>query len=1328
MKRLITEFIHDQYKNNKLKGYINGSTVSVDLAGFTVMTEKLMKQGVGGAEILSDIINSVFNRAVTTVYLNGGYVTSFAGDSFIAVFPEDHDMHFAKQAAAQIQKYLTTSPGIDISGVLHNINARIGISSGRIYWGIFCGQRQCASVFTGKAVNEAASLQQECTPGKIRTPLKELSVKEVPCEEITPKHIHKYAPSKKVLQHFIPDSVLELSTQGEFRNITSVFISINTKAHPLKIIVPVLSDLALKHGGVLNEIEVGDKGAVSLVVFGAPLALENQVHHALDFAFEFLRHFPKNKIGITKGKVYSGFIGDNKCREEYTSLGSIINLSARIAMAADEGEVHSDSSLKAASFRAYSFKGIGKEVFRGIGSETAVFDIQKAGSTVSETPKKPFFGHRKDLGLLRSSVLKVQSGNNGGVWIVSGPAGIGKSSLITEAIGNCRKTISKVFLLKCNEFQRQGFYPMVEFLNNILDISDDMDQKKKLSQFKKKFPNFINKVLDKENAELVKKNAPFIADVLGISVSSPEFEASPPPVRYKIVYAAFLQILAHLVKYGNALIFLDDIQWIDNESRSLFQAFLEKTQNYPYVFWGAERTSNIGTLLSSKSIVKEKSIHLKALGKTDILEYLSLLFSLPSSEALIAFIIERSGGNPFYIEQLANYLQENDLLAESNGKLEITKTDIAIPAGISDIIIARVDRLEKELRHTIINASVLGLEFSSRVLSLMLNDTVISRSLKEGSDENIWRPFSELKYIFQHALIKDSIYKMQLKKTLKRLHLLAAGSLEKVYKDDLAAHSSTIARHFIEAGVRERSAHYLFMAGIHAKNKYWNEEAIRHFDDSLKYLKSSEKILQASFNKIKIFTMMARFSESEILVTETITFAEENKNYLYLGKLFLELADIAWRTGNYEKAEEHLKIAQRNIEKSDNKEDMGRVQGTLGNIELSRGNYNKAMEHYKQWLEISKKRDDIVSYNNALNNIGIIYSKFGEYDKSYDCHMETLKNAEKTKNRQQQSFAYGNIGVVHFRRGNFTESKKYLLKWLKTAEEIFDYISQLTVLGNIGVIYEKLGDHKTALKYHNRQHDLAVKVGDKKSEATSLGNVGILEWKNGRLKSALKYYQRELELADKAGIQEEYSRCIGNMGLVFRDMGQYSKAKECFIKKLGITQKIKNKNSEAITLGFLGELHLTLDELKKADNFTDRAMKLNSFLDSKMYLGRNLTTKAEISKKRGEIAEAKEFVLRSLEMLKQTNNPESMFRALVLQCELEYGINKNKSMKMFRKLLDDNKEDMKSGLINYTIFNVTNDPKYGNRALSIYKRLSKIRENTQYLDTVKELKHKLRKI
>ncbi|MCK4643551.1 tetratricopeptide repeat protein [bacterium] len=289
-------------------------------------------------------------------------------------------------------------------------------------------------------------------------------------------------------------------------------------------------------------------------------------------------------------------------------------------------------------------------------------------------------------------------------------------------------------------------------------------------------------------------------------------------------------------------------------------------------------------------------------------------------------------------------------------------------------------------------------------------------------------------------------------------------------------------------------------------------------------------------------------------------------------------------------------------------------------------------------------------------------------------------------------------------------------------------LRQLTVLGNTGVIYEKLGGHKTALKYHKKQHDLAVKVGDKKSEATSLGNMGILEWKKGRLKSALKYYQKELELAEEAGIQEECSRCIGNMGLVYQDLGQYSKAKECFIIKLGITQKIKNKNSEAITLGFMGELNLLIDELKKADNFTDRAIKLNSFLDSKMYLGRNLTTKAEISKKRGDLVKALEFVHRSLEMLKQTNNPENMFRALVLQCELEYSINKDKSMKMFRKLLDDNEDDMKSGFINYTIFNVTNDPKYGNRGLSIYKRLIKNRENIQYFDTVKELEHKLRKI
>lgn len=92
---IIPSKILEWYKENNLEKKLYGSILFLDIKGFTSLTEQLMKSGKSGAETLSKIINHFFNEIIEEIYSNGGFITTFAGDAFTAVFPEKNDFFFS---------------------------------------------------------------------------------------------------------------------------------------------------------------------------------------------------------------------------------------------------------------------------------------------------------------------------------------------------------------------------------------------------------------------------------------------------------------------------------------------------------------------------------------------------------------------------------------------------------------------------------------------------------------------------------------------------------------------------------------------------------------------------------------------------------------------------------------------------------------------------------------------------------------------------------------------------------------------------------------------------------------------------------------------------------------------------------------------------------------------------------------------------------------------------------------------------------------------------------------------------------------------------------
>ncbi len=159
MHNLIPHFISEQFRNNNFRGSFKAYTMFADISGFTKLTETLMKHKKDGAEILTDVINSIFNPIVRTVYDNGGMISSYAGDAFTAIFmidPESENMdvdHGVMNSANYVNKYFQDNKTVDTMYGMFEMGVKVGLSYGKVDWGIIGRDSKYTYYFKGAAID-----------------------------------------------------------------------------------------------------------------------------------------------------------------------------------------------------------------------------------------------------------------------------------------------------------------------------------------------------------------------------------------------------------------------------------------------------------------------------------------------------------------------------------------------------------------------------------------------------------------------------------------------------------------------------------------------------------------------------------------------------------------------------------------------------------------------------------------------------------------------------------------------------------------------------------------------------------------------------------------------------------------------------------------------------------------------------------------------------------------------------------------------------------------------------------------------------------------------
>jgi len=768
MRNLIPHFIYQHHQADHKQGNFEAASLYVDISGFTGLTETLMQHRKDGAEVLTLALNRVFNPLVQSVYAQGGFISAFAGDGFTALFPLNHNpAQQAVHAAFFIQQFFASHGDIQTKYGDFSLDAKISLGVGQVHWGILGQAGQHTYFFRGPAINACLQAQQCANAGDIVAApeiavLLQAQVTAEPigtCFKLVASRIESIVqkPALKTLERdalspFVLEAVTDLIGSGasaEFRQVAPVFISFDEiqDFDELNVFVSNVLELAADYGGYFNKLDYGDKGPVMLVLFGAPVAHENDLTRAADFLLALQSKIPW-RAGLTFGTAYAGVMGGiEQC--EYTAIGNVVNLASRLMTQADWGQILASESI--AENKLLKVKCIGDLSYKGFSNPLPTYRLMKRQSHKETFFEQPLVGRQTELHQLLAAAQPILAGKFAGAAFIYGEAGIGKSHLAYEF----RQALQQQSAVTCfigqtDQILRQAFNPFSYLLKRYFDQLPDAAPDENKARFKAHLDRLLSRLDSlapvgqrdpKALANELMRTQSILGALIGLHWPGSLYESLDGSLRYQNTLFAIKTLLLAESCLNPIVLELEDLSWLDQASQDAVTTLARNISDYPIFVVITSRYADDGSkpTLALAEDIPTTSIDLNALTQPDLRRLAEIILNGPITNELLSLLLERTQANPFFAQQFLYYFHENGLLEQLPGGAWTIKANIPadLPTTINAILIARIDRLAQDVKEVVKAAAVLGREFDDRILARMLQADV-TQEVNIAEQEQIW--------------------------------------------------------------------------------------------------------------------------------------------------------------------------------------------------------------------------------------------------------------------------------------------------------------------------------------------------------------------------------------------------------------------------------------------------------------------------------------------------------------------------------------------------------------------------------------------------------------
>jgi class 3 adenylate cyclase/tetratricopeptide (TPR) repeat protein len=637
-----------------------------------------------------------------------------------------------------------------------------------------------------------------------------------------------------------------LALEGERKTVTALFADIKGSTELMRdldpeearaIVDPVLELMMAavhRYGGYVAQ-STGD-GIFAL--FGAPAAHEDHPQRALHAALaiqEELRRYAgrlrnENKIpvearvGVNTGEVVvrSIQVGGHT---EYTPVGHVTNLAARMQTAAPTGSIAASEATQRLCEGYFEFRALGPTAVKGLDHPIEVYEVVRAGplrthfQLSARRGLTKFVGREREMAAM-AGALEQAMGGHGQIVAAVGEAGAGKSRLLYEFKATIPDGCKVLEAYSVSHGKASAWLPVIEVLKSYFEIADE-DDNRRSEKVEAKVRG-----LDPALVETL----PYILSLLGIAGAGASLAMMDAQIRRRRTLEAIKRIIIRESLRQPLVVIFEDLHWIDAETQEFLDLLVDSVAS-----------ARILMLVNYRPEYRHEwgnrtcytQLRLDSLGGRSADEMVDALLGGDASlQALKRLIIEKTQGNPFFIEEIVRALVEQGVLVR-NGAARLTKplTEIHVPPTVHGILASRIDALpasEKDLLQTL---AVIGKDFSLNLVRQITTspDDWLEPILKGlQASELIYErsALGEAEYTFKHALTQEVAYNSVLIERRRLLHERTGEAIEALFKDRIDDHLAELAHHYSRTPNMRKAVEYLFRAGSQAAARYAHSEAV----------------------------------------------------------------------------------------------------------------------------------------------------------------------------------------------------------------------------------------------------------------------------------------------------------------------------------------------------------------------------------------------------------------------------------------------------------------------------------------------------------------------
>jgi class 3 adenylate cyclase/tetratricopeptide (TPR) repeat protein len=1018
----------------------------------------------------------------------------------------------------------------------------------------------------------------------------------------------------------------KVALEGERKQVTVLFADLRGSMELLadrdpeaarRLLDPVIErmmEAVHRYEGTVNQV-MGD-GIMAL--FGAPIAHED---HAVRACYAALRmqesvkayaaHVQRTqgvplqiRVGLHAGEVVVRSIGSD-LHMDYTAVGQTTHLAARMEQMAMPGSILITPAVLALAEGYVQVKPLGPVTVKGLPRPVEVYEVTGPGPVRTRLQAAAargltrFVGRDSELERLRQA-LELAGAGRGQVVAIVGEPGMGKSRLVYEFTRSHR---THGWLLLESRSVSYGkatpYLPVHDLLKAYFQI-DSRDDGQRIRE------KVTGKLLTLDRT--LEPILPACLELLDVGVEDAQWQTLDPTQRRQHTLAAVKRLMLRQSQERGLLLVFEDLHWIDSETQAFLDSLIDSLPTARILLLVNFRPEYRHGWGGKTYYTQLRLDPLSPVGAEELLQ--ALLGDDPDLTSLKQLLIERTDGNPFFLEESVRALFDQGILEHRAGgaaghspRLTKPLTKFKLPATVHAVLAARIDRLPPEEKRLLQTAAVIGTEVPFALLQAIAESTEAAlrlglAHLQAAEFLHETRLFPDLEYTFKHALTHEVAYSSLLQERRRALHTRIVEAIEGLYADHLAEQIERLAHHAFQGEMWDKAVTYLRQAGAKALARSAHQEASLYLMLALVALQhlpehrdTVEQAIDLRFDLRTSLFHLGEFGQLFEHLRTAETLAET------LGDRERAARALDFMSANFNMVGEHDRAVEAGQRAVAFAAALGlpRLQIAtnfhVGAAYYSLGDYRRAIEILRRNVESLEGAQlqggsSGPSLRSVVSRTWLVWSfaELGAFAEGIAHGQEALRIAEAVDRPDSLINAFSGLSVLYLRQGHFRQA----IPLLERAFDLYQtwYIPLLfpLVASALGTAYALSGQVSEALPLLEGAVDHAASLKMMDFQAHRLTCLGEAYVSAGRLEDATAIGRCALDLADASrerGWKAYALRLLGDIAAQ-QDSSAVASALTLYQQAGALAAELGMRPLQAHCHLGLGKLHLRVGQHAQA--------------------------------------------------------------------------------------------------------------------------------------------------